>query len=120
MATILVVEDDPGIRDLLAELLPLEGHAVRLAADGLAALAAVAREPPDLVLSDLMMPNLGGIGLRERLVRDGHRLRMVFMSATPHRAAGLGVPVVAKPFVAADLFAALAAALAAGDPSGAA
>jgi len=111
MATILVVEDDPGIRDLLVELLPLEGHVVRLAVDGLDALTEVAREPPDLILSDLMMPRLDGISLRTLLIRDGHRVRLVFMSANPRLVTGLGVPIVAKPFDVPDLFATLAAAL---------
>ena len=114
MATILVVEDDPGIRALLAELLPMDGHTVRVAEDGLAALAEVGREPPDLVLSDLMMPNLDGIGLHARLAQNGHRIRVVFMSANPQLAAGLGVPVVAKPFHVPDLFATLTAALVTG------
>ena len=114
MATILVVEDDPRVRELLAELLPLGGHAVRLAGDGLAALAAIAREPPDLVLSDVLMPHLGGLGLLERLAEAGPRVPVVLMSATPRLADGAGVPVVPKPFHVPLLFATLDAALAAG------
>lgn len=60
---ILVAEDDPAIRANLARLLRLEGYCVSTAADGLAAMAAVESEPPDLLISDLMMPGLDGLAL---------------------------------------------------------
>ena len=62
MQSILVVDDDPAIRDALALLLEEEGYVVHTAPDGLAALAVVARDSPDLVITDLYMPGLDGVG----------------------------------------------------------
>lgn len=58
--TILVVDDDQAITSLLEMFLSADGHQVRLAHDGREALASVAADPPDLVLTDLDMPNLDG------------------------------------------------------------
>ncbi len=63
MNDILVVDDEPGIRDLLREILEEEGYEVRLAADGQEARAALAASPPALVLLDIWMPDLDGLTL---------------------------------------------------------
>jgi CheY-like chemotaxis protein len=60
MALILVVDDEPPIIQFLADLLEEEGHRVATADHGGAALDLVEREPPDLVISDLMMPVMDG------------------------------------------------------------
>jgi CheY-like chemotaxis protein len=61
MATILIVDDDPDTRDLLARLLSVvAGHRAVTAADGAEALDAMGREPVDLILLDLLMPGIGG------------------------------------------------------------
>ena len=60
MKTVLVVDDEPVIRELVADLLRDEGHAVVTAADGREGLAVLAREHLDLVLMDVMMPGLDG------------------------------------------------------------
>jgi CheY-like chemotaxis protein len=65
--TILVVDDDPGIRDVLALLLEDAGYAVHAVPNALAALAAIARDAPDLVTTDLSMPGVNGVGLIRRL-----------------------------------------------------
>ncbi len=70
MPHILVAEDDPDIRANLARLLRLEGYRVSTATDGGAAMAAVAAERPDLVLSDLMMPGVDGLALLAWLRAD--------------------------------------------------
>jgi DNA-binding response OmpR family regulator len=57
---VLVVDDDPDIRLLFRLELSAEGHRVGEAADGAEALAAIAAEVPDLVLLDIMMPNVDG------------------------------------------------------------
>jgi len=57
---ILVVEDDPAVRRLLSVQLGLAGHEVYIAEDGVVALAAVQRERPDVLILDVMMPNLDG------------------------------------------------------------
>ena len=98
-ASILVVEDEPAIRELIEDVLRDEGHAVRGAGDGLEALAEVERDPPDLVVCDLMMPRLDGRGLVRRLREAGSTIPVLIVSAVPGRAAGLAVSeVVAKPF----------------------
>src|SRR4051794_29406785 len=66
-ATVLVVDDEPAIRETIALFLEAEGYAVRTAPDGLAALAALEQDGIDLVLSDVRMPRLDGIALTHRL-----------------------------------------------------
>jgi class 3 adenylate cyclase len=68
--TLLVVDDNEGNRDLLARRLVREGHRVLQAGDGTTALATLAREPVDLVLLDVMMPELNGIEVLQRLKAD--------------------------------------------------
>ncbi len=62
-AKILVVDDDPGSRTALAELLGDEGYSVNTAGDGDAALSRVAEDPPDLIISDVRMPRVDGLDL---------------------------------------------------------
>jgi DNA-binding response OmpR family regulator len=64
---LLVVDDDPHVPDMVRQLLPASEFEVETAADGLQALAAVARRRPDAILLDLMMPQLDGFGVIERL-----------------------------------------------------
>lgn len=67
MTTVLVVDDDPDIQLLLRLELEAEGHLVVTAADGLEALDRVASTEPDVVLLDVMMPELDGWGVLELL-----------------------------------------------------
>jgi CheY-like chemotaxis protein len=67
MPTILLVEDNELNRDMLSRRLERLGHRVGLAADGLEALEAVSAEAYDLILLDLWMPKLDGVGVLERL-----------------------------------------------------
>jgi DNA-binding response OmpR family regulator len=60
MARVLVVDDDPAIRQLLTDVLELDGYEVSLAVDGLAAVRAVTATRPDFVVLDVMMPGLDG------------------------------------------------------------
>ena len=69
IATVLVVEDNPSMRRFIADALATEHH-VRAVADGEQALAAARRAPPDLVVTDLMMPRLGGDQLVDALRAD--------------------------------------------------
>jgi CheY-like chemotaxis protein len=67
---VLVVEDDPDLRDMTADVLRDEGYEVRLAEDGAAALALLRRCQPDLILLDLMMPRLDGWSFRKAQLAD--------------------------------------------------
>jgi DNA-binding response OmpR family regulator len=67
---VLVVEDDPSVRGLLHTLLTAEGYEVSTASDGLAGLVKAAQTIPDLILLDLMMPDLGGVRVLEELRED--------------------------------------------------
>jgi DNA-binding response OmpR family regulator len=66
---ILVVDDEPNIREVVELYLKREGFAVDVAADGEAALETMERHLPDLIVLDLMMPKLGGLELT-RILRD--------------------------------------------------
>ncbi|MGW5348157.1 response regulator [Streptomyces sp. HUAS TT3] len=70
-ARILVVDDDPTVAEVVTGYLHRAGHAVEHAADGPAALARVARERPDLVVLDLMLPGIDGLEVCRRLRADG-------------------------------------------------
>jgi DNA-binding response OmpR family regulator len=69
-ARVLVVEDDPSVRGLLHTLLTGEGYEVMTASDGLAGLVKASTAKPDLMLLDLMMPDLGGVRVLEELRSD--------------------------------------------------
>jgi signal transduction histidine kinase/CheY-like chemotaxis protein len=58
---VLVVEDEPSVRDMLVQALAEDGHAVRGVADGAAALSALAEEPVDVLVTDLALPGLSGL-----------------------------------------------------------
>ena len=83
MSTILVVDDEPTLRELLVDVLWDEGYTVVTAADSQTALAAVAREAPDLVLMDVMLPGLDGreVVRAIRAEAKGAGVPMVLMSA---------------------------------------
>lgn len=70
MSVILLVEDDADIRDAMRLVLALEGYDVATATNGEEALARVAKQRPDLVISDVMMPVLNGFELCRRLRTD--------------------------------------------------
>src|SRR5215475_15657139 len=79
MATILVVDDEIGIRELLSEILADEGHTVRLAQDATVAREHRARERPDLVLLDIWMPDVDGISLLKEWGAGGQLTMPVIM-----------------------------------------
>lgn len=103
-AKVLVVDDEPNIRELLSEALELNGFAVRTAADGRQALEAVARERPDIIVLDVMMPGLDGFTVARKLREVGDSPMMLFLTAkdaVSDRIAGLtagGDDYVTKPF----------------------
>jgi CheY-like chemotaxis protein len=86
--TILLVEDQDGIRDLVREFLQKLGYKVLNAADGNEALqiADEHKHQIDLLLTDVVMPNIGGRELADRLTQQRPQIRLLFMSGYPDHA----------------------------------
>jgi CheY-like chemotaxis protein len=109
--TILVVEDDDCIAELLADLLSDEGYCVVTACDGLAALRAVEKERPAMVLSDCMMPRLDGVQFVRELRRHPatRTIPVALMSSMRPRGPLLDeIPFLPKPFDVEDVLALVA------------
>lgn len=114
-ATILVVDDAPDSLRFLTDTLEGEGYGVRIARDGMAALASLATELPDLVLMDAVMPGIDGFETTRRIKADPAlaSVPVIFMtglSETENIVDGLaagGVDYVKKPIVLAELLARL-------------
>ena len=85
-AKVLVVDDDPQLRETLGDWLRLDGYEVRLAADGLDAVELVRWEAFDVVVTDLRMPNLDGLGLLSRLEALTPDVRVIFLSGEATKA----------------------------------
>jgi two-component system nitrogen regulation response regulator NtrX len=79
-AEILVVDDEPGIRQALRQMLEYEGYAVRVADDGLKALAAYRDRPADLVLLDIKMASMDGLEVLEKLRAEDPDATVVMVS----------------------------------------
>lgn len=80
-ARLLVVEDEPNIRELLATSLRFAGFEVETAEDGASALALAEQASPDLVVLDVMLPDLDGFEVTRRLRAQGRRQPIVFVTA---------------------------------------
>jgi len=96
--SILIVDDDHDVVHVLAELLALEGYRVRCAFDGQAALWEVDRDPPDLVLTDVVLPQVDGMSLARQFRARGWAIPLVLMSAAYAYVDLPGLPFVPKPF----------------------
>jgi two-component system response regulator ResD len=125
-ASILVVDDEPTIAEIVARYLERAGYATRTAADGPQALALVAEHRPDLVVLDLMLPGVDGLEVMRRLRKDGERTPIVLLTARGEeadRVSGLQLGAddyVVKPFSPRELVARVGAVLrrAAPEPDG--
>ena len=100
---ILVVDDEPQVREVVATYLEREGYTVRVAANGREAMAEIAARRPDAVVLDLMLPEVGGVEVLQRLRSSGDEVPVIVLSARgsePERVAGLELGAddyVAKP-----------------------
>jgi DNA-binding response OmpR family regulator len=110
MATIVLVEDDDDLRDMLASLLMLEGHEIRLARDGVEGLQALDERIPQLVITDVEMPRLDGRAMVYRMFVENlgrENVPVIILSARQDAsgvAAAVGTPYfLTKPFSAAAL-----------------
>jgi two-component system response regulator MprA len=95
---ILVVDDNHDVVHALADLLTEEGYPVRCAFDGQAALREIERDPPDLVLADVVMPQVDGVTLARQLRTRGRTMPVVLLSAVYDDVDVPRVQFVHKPF----------------------
>lgn len=110
--TVLVVDDEPTIAEVVSRYLERAGYRTRVAADGIEALEAVASQRPDLVVLDLMLPGIDGLEVMRRLRDHGReRIATILLTAKGEesdRVVGLRLGAddyVVKPFSPAELVA---------------
>jgi two-component system, OmpR family, response regulator MprA len=114
---LLVVDDDPSVREALALVLDLNGFEVATAADGREAIRTLAVDSPDAVILDVLMPDLDGLEVCRRLRRAGDRTPVLMLTAraeVSERVEGLEAGAddyLAKPFAREELIARLRALL---------
>lgn len=110
---VLVVDDEPDVRDVIGEYLREEGFEIMEASNGLEALLQVKRLRPDAVVLDLMMPRLGGLDAIKRIHAFDRNIRVLVITGVPdaelhRRARALGAAAVfPKPLAPAEIVAAL-------------
>ena len=114
---VLVVDDEPSIRELVSTVLRYEGFEIASAANGHEALREVERFRPHLVVLDVMLPDLDGFEVQRRLTESGRRIPVVFLTAkdaVEDRVRGLtigGDDYLTKPFSLEELVARIRAVL---------
>src|SRR3954453_9403825 len=114
---VLVAEDDKSVRDSLVRALTFEGYDVTTAADGSEALMAVLETQPDVIVLDILMPNVDGLTACRRLRERGDRTPVLMLTArheVSDRVAGLDAGAddyLVKPFALDELLARLRALL---------
>ena len=122
--SILVVDDEPSVRQALHRALSFEGYDVRTAADGQAALDSLLSDPADAVLLDVAMPGIDGLEVCRRMRAAGDRTPILMLTArhaTADRVAGLDAGAddyLVKPFALEELLARLRALLRRASPAG--
>lgn len=122
MTHILVVEDDPQFCTMITQMLSQDGHRIQVAGNGEEGLRRIAEAPPELIVTDILMPGTDGIDLIMALNRQGSTIPVIAMSGgrrtiraefNLESAALLGVrATLTKPFTRAELRQAIAGALA--------
>lgn len=112
MTVVLIAEDDPEINELMALTLRMEGYEVIQARDGEQALQYVAKQMPDLVLLDVMMPRISGYDVARQLQKDPttSHIPIIFVTAKHEmedlvQGLELAVDYVSKPFAMPELLA---------------
>jgi DNA-binding response OmpR family regulator len=121
---ILIVDDEPQVRDIVATYLERDGFVVRTAADGRQALDAIQQRRPDAMVLDLMLPEVNGLEILQRLRADGDPVPVIVLSARgrePERVAGLELGAddyLAKPASPREIAARVRAVLRRSRPAG--
>jgi two-component system response regulator MprA len=116
-ATVMVVDDEPGVRAALERALRIERYDVRLAGDGAEALSLLAEHSPDAIVLDVSMPRVDGLEVCRRLRAAGDRTPVLMLTARDaidDRVAGLDAGAddyLVKPFALRELQARLRALL---------
>jgi len=122
VARVLIAEDDSAVREFVSRALAHGGHDVATANDGLEALSLLDGETFDLLLTDIVMPNLDGIALALKVAKEYPRMPVLLMTgyaAERQRAHNLDVlihDVITKPFTLRQICDAAEEALAARKP----
>jgi two-component system OmpR family response regulator len=78
---VLIVDDEPNIRDLLATSLRFAGYEIQTAANGAQAVAAVSESEPDIILLDVMLPDMNGFSVTKKLRASGIQSPILFLTA---------------------------------------
>jgi two-component system OmpR family response regulator len=78
---VLIVDDEPNIRDLLATSLRFAGYEIQTAANGAQAVAAVTESEPDIILLDVMLPDMNGFSVTKKLRASGVQAPILFLTA---------------------------------------
>jgi two-component system, OmpR family, response regulator MprA len=121
---VLVVDDEPAVRDAVRRALVLSGYEVQQAADGEEALSALAAAAPDAVVLDVLMPGVDGLEVCRRLRAAGDRTPVLMLTArdaVADRVTGLDAGAddyLVKPFALEELLARLRALLRRGGANG--
>ncbi|MFT4231342.1 MAG: response regulator transcription factor [Leucobacter sp.] len=114
---ILIVDDEPNIRELLSTSLRFAGFGVRAVANGAQTISAVLEEEPDLIILDVMLPDMNGFSVTKRLRSAGYTAPIIFLTAkddTEDKVEGLtvgGDDYVTKPFSLDEIIARIKAVL---------
>ncbi len=116
-ATIVVVDDEPSIRDLLSTSLHFSGFEVQTAASGSEAIEVIEKTKPDLIVLDIMLPDIDGFSVTRRIRQEGIVAPVLFLTArddTQDKVMGLtvgGDDYVTKPFSLEEVIARIRAIL---------
>ena len=111
--SVLVAEDNPAVREFITRSLSSAGHKIIAVADGQQALDALAKDKFDVLVTDIVMPNVDGIALALKAVRLFPDLRIVMISGyaqermRAHNLDALAHRIIAKPFTLAEICAAV-------------
>ena len=98
MHRVLIVDDDPASRAVTAAQFRDEGFKVATAADGYLAIAAMQRGSVDLIVSDVMMPNLGGVRLVELLRNQGLQVPVILLTGMSEPPRHQADALIRKPY----------------------
>ncbi len=109
MQTLLLVDDEDGVRHVMRSFLDQEGYQILEAGNAAEAqdIAAACKTPIHLLITDVLLPDVSGLQLAERLQHRHPDMKVLFVSGYPHDSLGRdgvpGAPVLLKPFVSSDL-----------------